>query len=92
MQIGDENVHLVRCVLDEVFGSGCAGATFVVKKNGSQKSELIIAEVAKKYGDAWIENAIREANDTSNPGLQRTAFKMETDSLLVATTRSRDTF
>ena len=34
----------------------------------------------KKYGDAWIENTIREANDTSNPGLPRTAFKMATGS------------
>src|SRR3989454_1920764 len=31
VQIGDENVHLVRCVLDEVFGSEnmCALITFV---------------------------------------------------------------
>ena len=36
--------------------------------------------MAKKYGDAWIENAIREGNDTSNPGLPRTAFKMATGS------------
>ena len=41
---------------------------------------IYIAEVAKKFGDAWIENAIREANDTSNPGLPRTAFKMATGS------------
>jgi len=41
VQIGDENVHLVRCLMDEVFGSECAVATFVVKKKGSQKSELI---------------------------------------------------
>jgi type III restriction enzyme len=34
--------------------------------------------VAKKYGDAWIENALREANDTSNPGLPRRTFKMAT--------------
>jgi type III restriction enzyme len=34
--------------------------------------------VAKKYDDAWIENALREANETSNPGLPRMAFKMAT--------------
>src|ERR1700686_5021563 len=39
-----------------------------------------MAEVAKKYGDAWIENALHEANETSNPGLPRTAFKMATGS------------
>lgn len=44
------------------------------------ETAIYIAEVAKKYGDSWIENAIREANDTSNPGLPRTAFKMATGS------------
>ncbi len=44
------------------------------------ETAIYIAEVAKKYGDAWIENEIREANDTSNPGLPRTAFKMATGS------------
>ncbi len=41
---------------------------------------IYLTEVARKYGDAWIENALREANDTSNPGLPRTAFKMATGS------------
>src|SRR5450756_700113 len=41
VQIGDENVHLVRCVMDEVFGSENAVVTIVVKKKGSQKSSLI---------------------------------------------------
>jgi adenine-specific DNA-methyltransferase len=41
VQIGDENVHLVRSLMDEVFGSECAVTTMVVKKKGSQKSELI---------------------------------------------------
>ena len=41
---------------------------------------IYLTEVAKKYGDAWIENAIRDANDTSNPGLPRMAFKMATGS------------
>ena len=47
-------------------------------QNEAVETAIYIAEVAKKYGDAWIENAIREANDTSNPGLPRTAFKMAT--------------
>ena len=42
------------------------------------ETAIYIAEVAKKYGDGWIENALREANATSNPGLARTAFKMAT--------------
>lgn len=44
------------------------------------ETAIYIAEVAKKYGDAWIENHIRDANDTSNPGLPRVAFKMATGS------------
>ena len=35
---------------------------------------------SRKYGDAWIENSLREANDTSNPGLPRLALKMATGS------------
>jgi len=49
-------------------------------QNEALETAIYIAEVAKKYGDAWIENAIRDANDTSNPGLSRTAFKMATGS------------
>jgi adenine-specific DNA-methyltransferase len=41
VQIGDENVHLVRNVLDEVFGSECAVTTILVKKKWRQKSEFI---------------------------------------------------
>jgi type III restriction enzyme len=44
------------------------------------ETAIYITEVTKKYGDAWIENAVREANDTANPGLPRTAFKMATGS------------
>ena len=49
-------------------------------QNEALETAIYIAEVAKKYGDAWIENAIREGNDTSNPGLPRTALKMATGS------------
>jgi len=49
-------------------------------QNEALETAIYITEVAKKYGDTWIENAIREANDTSNPGLPRTAFKMATGS------------
>ena len=44
------------------------------------ETAIYITEVAKKYSDAWIENAIREANDTSNPSAARTALKMATGS------------
>lgn len=39
---------------------------------------IYLTEVARSYNDGWIENTLREANDTSNPGLPRTAFKMAT--------------
>jgi adenine-specific DNA-methyltransferase len=41
VQIGDENVHRVRALLDEVFGSDNAVVTIVLKKKGSQRSTLI---------------------------------------------------
>jgi type III restriction enzyme len=44
------------------------------------ETAIYIAEVAKKYGDAWIENELRAGNDLSNPGLPRIAFKMATGS------------
>ncbi len=47
-------------------------------QNEALGTAIYMTEVAKKYGDAWIENALREANDTSNPGLPRMAFKMAT--------------
>ncbi len=44
------------------------------------ETAIYITEAAKKYGDLWIENDVRTGNDTSNPGLPRTAFKMATGS------------
>ena len=49
-------------------------------QNEALETAIYVTEVAKKFGDAWIENTIREANDTSNPGLSRVAFKMATGS------------
>jgi adenine-specific DNA-methyltransferase len=41
VQIGDENVHLVRCVLDEVFGSENCCSVIVVAKASAQSSQLV---------------------------------------------------
>ena len=41
VQIGDENLHRVRAVMDEVFGDQCFVVTIPVKKKGNQKSNLI---------------------------------------------------
>src|SRR5208282_136063 len=36
-------------------------------QNEALETAIYNTEVAKKYGDSWIENKIREANDSSNP-------------------------
>jgi adenine-specific DNA-methyltransferase len=41
VQIGDENVHLVRCLMDEVFGRDNAIVTIAFKKSGSSPSATI---------------------------------------------------
>ncbi len=41
VQIGEENAHRMRALLDEVFGPDCAVVTLLVKKKGSQRSTLI---------------------------------------------------
>ena len=41
VQIGDENVHRVRSLVDEVFGDNNFIAEFLIKKTGSQKSKTI---------------------------------------------------
>jgi type III restriction enzyme len=43
------------------------------------ETAIYITEVAPKY-DPWIVARLREANDTSNPGLPRVALKMATGS------------
>ena len=44
------------------------------------ETAIYAAEVASKYGDAWIANDLRVRNDSANPGLPRVAFKMATGS------------
>lgn len=41
---------------------------------------IYITEVAKKVGDTWIENQLRQGNASANPLLFRNAFKMATGS------------
>jgi len=41
VQIGDENVHRVRAVMDEVFGDENCVTEILVKKKGSQKGETL---------------------------------------------------
>ena len=39
---------------------------------------IYITEVARKYGDTWIENEIRRFSEEANPGLYRLACKLAT--------------
>lgn len=41
VQIGDENVHLVRCLMDEVFGSDNFVSQIAIQKTGSQTGDFI---------------------------------------------------
>ncbi len=41
VQIGDENVHRVRALMDEVFGEENFGAIIFIKKTGGQTSNLL---------------------------------------------------
>ncbi len=41
VQISDENLHLIRNLLDDIFGSECFIVTILIKKKGSQKSSLM---------------------------------------------------
>ena len=44
------------------------------------ETAIYIAEVAGKYGDAWIENDLRKFSAEANPDLYRVALKMATGS------------
>ncbi|MBN2315823.1 MAG: DEAD/DEAH box helicase family protein [Sedimentisphaerales bacterium] len=44
------------------------------------ETAIYITEAARNCGDTWIENDIRQANDSANPSLYRIAFKMATGS------------
>lgn len=45
LQIGDENVHLARCVLDEIFGADNFCSIIQVQKTGGQSSDLLASTV-----------------------------------------------
>ena len=44
------------------------------------ETSIYVLEVAKKAGDAWIENELRKFNQAANPLLDRVALKMATGS------------
>jgi type III restriction enzyme len=44
------------------------------------ETAIYATEVARKYGESWIENELRQFNEDANPLLFRIAFKMATGS------------
>ena len=42
------------------------------------ETAIYITEVAKKEGETWVENRLKDENGIANPGLFRMAFKMAT--------------
>lgn len=76
VQIGEENVHLVRSVLDEVFGSECAVVTIVVKKKGSQKSTFI--DPVNDY-ILWYSKTSRNADGPVKPKFRELLERRELD-------------
>ena len=79
VQISDENLHRVRCVMDEVFGAGNFVVNIIIQKKGSQTGDLIqpindhiLWYAKKKYGPAGTLNVkcrpLYEDKDDSRPG------------------------
>ncbi len=49
VQISDENIHLVRCIMDEVFGSGNFVSLICFRNDSGQTSEFIISQNTCDY-------------------------------------------
>jgi len=75
VQIGDENVHRVRAVMDEVFGEDYAIAQIVAEKTSGQTQDYIPSVVdyilwyakdteAAKYRAVWTEKTPEQAGFT----------------------------
>ncbi|MBI3106628.1 MAG: hypothetical protein HYY95_13855 [Candidatus Rokubacteria bacterium] len=72
VQISDENVHLVRNLMDQVFGVANHVVTIAVKKKGSQKSGLLdpVNDYVVWYSRTPLELAWEEARTLSpRPGI-----------------------
>jgi adenine-specific DNA-methyltransferase len=85
VQIGDENVHLVRNVLDEVFGSDNHVVTITVKKKGSQRSSLI--DPVNDY-ILWYSKTSRHVQGEPGPKFRPLWERRELDSETVGEFRN----
>jgi adenine-specific DNA-methyltransferase len=70
VQIGDENVHLVRCVMDEVFGSENFVSMIQFAKTSSASSELLpgVADYAVWFAMSLDHIKYRSLYRTKVPG------------------------
>lgn len=75
VQIGDENVHLVRSVLDEVFGADNLCSEIVFRKSSSQSSSLIPStfDYLLWYGRSREKTKYRQLHQLKNLGDDRAA-------------------
>jgi adenine-specific DNA-methyltransferase len=89
VQIGDENVHLARCVLDEVFGSENFVSLITVSKTGSLTGELLSsvadyllwyarAKPQTKYRKLYDDRAERDIDDFTADPLKSEGFRTGT--------------
>ena len=66
VQIGDENVHRVRALMDEVFGEGNSVALLIIRKTGSHSDDFVGSSVdyivwyAKNLGFAKFRRLFKE--------------------------------
>ena len=89
VQIGDENVHRVRALMDEVFGEENFCSTIVVTKTGSQSGDLLsnvcdsLVWFAKnkstvKYRKFFLDRAERAADEASADPVLSSGYRTNT--------------
>ena len=63
-QIGDENVHLIRCMMDEVFGSSNCCGIVIVRKTSAPTDRYIpgVADFLLWYGKDASQTKYRQLN------------------------------
>ena len=84
VQIGDENVHRVRAVMDEVFGDGNFVVGLIVQKTGSQYGDFVQSnndtilwftknkqQAASKFRPLFLD---REGSESSLSSIERDDF------------------
>jgi adenine-specific DNA-methyltransferase len=93
VQIGDENVHRVRAVMDEVFGEDNSIALITIEKTSSQTQDYLApvtdylvwyakSKTAMKFRDAWLpkvrdQAGFAEYSKIEFPSLERRVMNKE---------------